>query len=111
MTHKVSYRPTVVAVLSALFALPLSVALVAQTAIGKAEKPKITITDVPTAPPSEALAEKNIVGTVSGAPKGSKVVFWALGDRWYVQAWSDKRLHSYSANGKWSSETHGATIS
>jgi hypothetical protein len=70
-------------------------------------KPKITISQMPTAPPGEQLAEKNIEGSVSNAPKGSRIVIYALGDQWYLQPWTYTPFHAYSSSGKWSSETHG----
>jgi len=106
-----SSRRRFVRIVIALALAVFSGALLAQTSPKKKippkpAAPKIKITQMPLAAPGEQIAEKNIEGTVSDAPKDSRIVIYALGDRRYVQPWADHPFTSYS-RGKWSAETHG----
>lgn len=67
---------------------------------------KITITAMPADEPSEALARTAIRGTVIGAPKGSRVIVYALGDVWYAQPWA-AQPYTEIRGGTWSARTHG----
>ena len=66
----------------------------------------ITIDHVPTDYPSEVMAKTPISGTVTGEPKGSRIVVFALGDVWYVQPLTNRPFTDIE-NGKWRTPTHG----
>jgi len=70
-----------------------------------------TITSAPTDAPGEKLASEPIKGVVVGAdPKQHKVVIYARGgDTWFVQPTAAEPLTDIGDDGKWDSDTHGAT--
>lgn len=93
-----------------LLALLLSLNSMAQTKEAE-KKPSITITSVPTDPPSEQMASDPIKGSVSGVnSKDYKVVIYAYGDKWYVQPTAaSPRTDIKEEDNSWESETHGGT--
>jgi hypothetical protein len=74
------------------------------------EAPSVEITETPSAtflPGPEGL--RRIAGTVRAYPSGSKIVVYALGDRWYVQPLGVAPDTTISENGSWATRTHGGT--
>ncbi len=111
MNHPMTDRKLGVALFGAVLAALVMAVLPAQhhpadAASSRPRPPRIFITQVPSAAPGEALAEKPLQGMVSRAPAGSRILVFALGDRWYIQPWENRPWVSHQ-RGRWSTETHG----
>jgi hypothetical protein len=80
----------------------------------QATAPAVTITQVPgPRRGDDDDRRERIMGTVTGAPDGARVVLWARTDRWWVQPFREPTdvggPYTFIEDGRWQNDTHLGT--